>query len=375
MLRYAIKMMIGDRAKFFGIVIGLSFATFVITQQGGIFFGLMKRTYGFISDTSQADLWIMNKHVNYVDEVEPSQLSKLYQIRGVEGIEWAEPIFKGRVEARTFGNGDYQSCQLVGINAATLIGAPALMTEGTVTNLHFPDAILVNEEGRKLIGYPSLGDTFEINDRRAKITGFFTATRTFATQPIVYTTFDRALSYARPSGNFLTFVIAKAKKGVKPKELAKRISSLTDMAAFTSHDFAKLTVLYYLFNTGILLNFGIAVLLGFIIGIAISGQTFYNFAHDNRHFFATFKAMGAKTPLLIRMVIIQALMTGVVSWGLGIGAAALFGFTSAGTELSFILPWWLFLASFFSVLIITILSALLALFKITRVDPGIVFQT
>ncbi len=40
----AIKMLVGDKAKFLGIVMGLTFAALLIAQQGSIFCGLMLRT-------------------------------------------------------------------------------------------------------------------------------------------------------------------------------------------------------------------------------------------------------------------------------------------------------------------------------------------
>ncbi len=38
---FALKMLIGDRAKYIGIVIGLTFASLLITQQSAIFAGIV----------------------------------------------------------------------------------------------------------------------------------------------------------------------------------------------------------------------------------------------------------------------------------------------------------------------------------------------
>ena len=50
---------------------------------------------------------------------------------------------------------------------------------------------------------------------------------------------------------------------------------------------------YYLMYTGIPINFGITVFLGFLVGTAIAGQTFYNFTIENLKQFGALKAMGA----------------------------------------------------------------------------------
>ena len=40
----ALKMLVGDRAKYIGIIIGLTFASLLITQQSAIFAGIMTHT-------------------------------------------------------------------------------------------------------------------------------------------------------------------------------------------------------------------------------------------------------------------------------------------------------------------------------------------
>src|SRR5258708_23931081 len=96
----ALKMLIGDRPKFFGIVLGLTFSALLITQQGSIFWGLMLRTSSQIMDITGADLWVMDKNVRFVDDVKPMVENQLYRVRGVEGVKWAVPLYKGQGRAK-----------------------------------------------------------------------------------------------------------------------------------------------------------------------------------------------------------------------------------------------------------------------------------
>ena len=96
----AIKMLMGDRAKFLGIVMGLTFAALLITQQGSIFCGLMLRTCGQITDITGADLWVMDPAVRYIDDVKPMLENNLNRVRGVEGVLWAVPLYKGNARAK-----------------------------------------------------------------------------------------------------------------------------------------------------------------------------------------------------------------------------------------------------------------------------------
>lgn len=387
MLLLAIKILIGDKAKFIGIVLGLSFSSLIIVQQSSIFAGLMIRTFGFITDTSQADIWVMDKQVQFIDDVKPLKDTQLFMVRGIEGVEWAVPFYKGLLKAR-LRSGNFQMCNVIGIDDSTLIGGPPRMREGNIVDLRLVDAIIVNKVGademlaengiynpdKKPVVPLRVGEVIEINDRRAKVVGICDSSRTFQSQPVIYTTYNRALNYAPPERKQLSYILVKAMPGVSPKEVCDRISASSGLAAYTTSEFKKLTFDYYMNNTGIPLNFGIAVLLGVIIGMAISGQTFYNFILDNLRFLATFKAMGANNRLLTKMVLLQAVWVGFIGWGLGVGGAALFGWFSRNSDLSFLLMWQIYVISGVVMFLITGLSAWIGLSRVYRIDPAIVFR-
>src|SRR3954465_4326735 len=144
----AIKMLVGDRAKYLGIVMGLTFASLLITQQLAIFLGLMTRTFGFITDTSLPDIWIMDPKVQFIDDVKPLKDTQLYRVRGVEGVEWAVPLYKGLLKAR-LDNGNFQTCNVVGLDDATLIGGPPAMIEGQLGDLRGAEAVIIDDVGAK----------------------------------------------------------------------------------------------------------------------------------------------------------------------------------------------------------------------------------
>lgn len=127
-------------------------------------------------------------------------------------------------------------------------------------------------------------------------------------------------------------------------------------------------------NTGIPINFGIAVILGFMVGSAIAGQTFYSFTLENLRFFGTLKAMGTGNAVLLRMILLQAIVVGSIGFGLGVGGAALFGFLLRGTEFSFRLVPEILKLTAAAILIIVAFSALISIRKVMRPEPAIVFE-
>jgi len=144
----ALKMLIGDKGKYLGIIMGLTFASLLITQQSSIFTGLMTRTYGSITDLSQPDIWVMDPKVQFIDDIKPLQDTELFRIRSVPGVEWAVPLYKGLLKAR-LEDGNYQICNVFGLDDATLIGGPPVMIEGSLSDLRQQDAVIVDDVGAR----------------------------------------------------------------------------------------------------------------------------------------------------------------------------------------------------------------------------------
>jgi putative ABC transport system permease protein len=381
----ALKMLMGDRGKYIGIVMGLTFASLIMTQQPAIFLGLMTRTFSFISDVGLPDIWVMDPKVQFVDDIKPMQDTELFRVRGVSGVEWAMPMYKGLLKAR-LTDGTFQTCNVVGLDDTTLIGGPAVMLKGKLEDLRRSDSVIVDIDGATdKLGKPSptpggkpiplkVGDTLELNDRRATVVGISKVTRTFQAQPVIYTTYTRAKNYAPRERKLLSLVLVKAKKGQNLSELTRRIREGTGLSAYTKEEFKTLTYTYFLKNTGIPINFGISVLLGFIVGAAIAGQTFYNFTLDNLRQFGVLKAMGTSNGVLLRMILLQSLLVGGIGYGIGVGLTALFGYSMRNTILAFKFPWELLFFSGAGVSLICAFAAIISILKVIRLEPAIVFK-
>ena len=379
----ALKMLVGDRAKYLGIIMGLTFASLLITQQAGIFVGLMSRTYGAITDATGPDIWVMESNVQFIDDVKPMAGTELFRIRGVDGVQWAMPMYRGLIKAR-LDNGNYQSCIITGVDDATLIGGPATMVQGKLTDLRRADGIIVNDVGAagmlartdkngKTVPL-KVGDSLELNDHRAVVVGICKVARTFNSQPVVYTTYNRATTFAPQERKLLSFVLVKAAPGQDVQELCNRIKKATGMAAYSQRQFIDKTYQYFMDHTGIPVNFGISVVLGFLVGTAIAGQTFYQFTLENLRHFGALKAMGAGNRMVLKMIGVQAVLVGAIGYGLGVGIASLFGYLTRNTELSFRLPWWLMFGSAGAIIAICAIASMFSVWKVLKLEPAVVFK-
>ena len=322
MIGLALKMLFGDTAKYLMLIAGLFLATFV---------------------------------------------------RSVSEVAWAMPVFSGIQRVR-MDDGSFKAIQLVGIDAASLAGAPTRILEGTLTDLRLPNAVIVDQLAVERLskGRPhplTLGDTFEINDIEARVVGICEAKRSFTGGPYVWTTYERA----PPSRKMLSAVIAGPIEGVSVDEAAAAIEKATGLKAFVNRDFGEnekdfntSTIWWYVRNTGIPVSFGTTVVIGLIVGIAIACQTFYAFVLDNLMHLGALKAMGTSSLRLSMMLIVQAFTVGFIGFGLGLAASAMFaaGAIERGQPPVY-LPWIIPVATF---------GVILAIFRLSRFEPAMVFR-
>jgi len=182
----ALRMLLGDRAKYMGLIFGIAFSTMLMSNQVSIFTGLMLRTASQILDAREADIWVMDPRVEYVDEIEPLTDTQLERVRGVSGVEWAVPLYKGLTVAHA-RDGLLQQVILLGVDDATLTGVVPHLVLGAVENLKQPDATIIDRAGFQHM-WPgqtaALGKIIELNDHRAVIVGISEASPPFTTFPV-----------------------------------------------------------------------------------------------------------------------------------------------------------------------------------------------
>lgn len=374
------KMLTGDRTKYFGIVFGVAFGTLLIAQQSSIFVGLMRRTSSQIIDITSADIWVMDQRQRNVDDIRPMPDARLYRVRGVAGVEWAVRLSKSMVRVKTL-NGNFTQGILVGLDEASFTGAPLDMLEGNYLDLRRPDGVILDFDGYKQLfpGEPvTIGRTLDMNDRRAVIVGICKVTPPFQTFPVIYTRYSQAVQFMPRERNSLSFILAKASPSQDLQILLKRISQQTGLKAMTWDEFFWMNIGYYMENTGIPVNFGITVTLGFIVGGAIAGQTFYLFTLENLKQFGSLKAMGVTNLRLIGMILFQATVVGVMGYGIGLGFSALFFELmerSGQADLRGMwVPWQVAGIAAGAVALIIVIASLLSLRRVLVLEPAMVFK-
>lgn len=378
MYSLALKMLFADRAKYIMLISGLTFASLLMTQQAGVFFGLLDWTLGNLKNM-RAPIWVVDPKVEQANEIKPMRDTDVGRVRSVDSVAWAVPMYWGILQAR-LENGAFKPIQLVGLDSTTMIGRPANMIEGNIEDLRIPNTVVIDllaverlSRGRSSpIG---VGDSFEINDKEARIVGIAKTEMSFFGYPYIFTTYDQALEFAPKQRRMLSFILAAPADGKTADEVVADIKEQTGLGAYTEDRFATATIIWFFKNTGIPMSFATTILLGFIVGVAIAGQTFYSFILENLRHIGALKAMGASDWLITKMVILQAMTVGFIGYGLGIGLTVLIGNAFLKKRMPpFGMPYQVPLAVFIVILFICGFAAFLGIRKVRQLEPAVVFR-
>ena len=379
MIDIALKMLFGERAKYAILVSGICFSTILITQGMAMFSGILTYSYATASNI-RAPIWVVDPLVQQVGENQPLRDTDVDRVRSVEGVAWAAPLYVGSAQARLLGGGATQAVTLVGLDVDTLAGAPTKTIEGSVNDLRRAQGVIVDAQfiatmkkrrGEQL----GIGDVFEMNDREAVIVGITKATQGMSGSVYVFTTWDRAKEYVPSQRKMLTHILAAPAPGTPIVDVTRLISQKTALKAVTEAELKEMSAYWMLYQTPIPFVVGLWVGIGFIIGLGISGQTFYTFVLENTRHLGTLKAMGVSNRTLSMMIVTQAGIVGVVGFGLGVGAISAFFSILPEGRAPMVLIWYTPVIVFFSITLICMLTALLCVWRVTRIDPAIVFRS
>ncbi len=377
----ALRMLTGDKVKYYGLIFGIAFSTLLIAQQSTLFVNLMLRASAAVWDVTDADIWVMDQKAQTIEATRPLPSTDLYRVRGIPGVAWAVPMLRQGATVRTSA-GTLELVSVVGLDDPTLIGLPKRILRGNLSDLAAPDSLFIDDVGSRKL-FPGLtqdqivGQEIELNDQRAVIRGIVDANPSFTSGVLLYTQYSNALNYVPGTRNRMTFILARAAAGRDPAEVAREIEAATGLKARSQQEFAVDSIWYVAANTGIPINFGITVMLGFIVGVAIVGLTFSLFIRDNIKQFGALKAIGVTNGKIRGMVSLQAAWIGAIGYSIGIGLAAMFiimGSRNSDAFKGFYTPWQILIVVAVAVLLMVFGTGFIALRKVLKTEPAEVFR-
>ena len=320
-LKIAYKLLVNDKGKFAALLVGITFAVFLMIMMTSMFSGILNRSASTIHNLG-AKVWVLDPAVNTPANSIPMPDYVLDAVRSISGVKYAVPLYSGGALVK-LRSGVYQSVTVMGLDDASLYGRPELI-EGQIEDIYADNAFIVVKDSEfPKLENPKIGTEFELNDHRGVIVGIAKVTTgSLFGVPTLYTTYNRALQYI-PSMRFTTaFILIDPKSDDAVPSIKAQVKAL-GYEALTKDEFVQKTSNFYMYKTGVGTNVLIMTVISFIVGLSISGQTFYTFILENLERFGALKTIGAKGRELVYMILFQATFTALTGYGLGIGLASL----------------------------------------------------
>lgn len=373
-LRIAYKLLVNDRGKFVALLTGITFAVFLMVQMTSIFAGILARASGTVSNIG-ASVWIMDPGVDTTVNSIPLPDYLLDAARSVPGVRFAVPLYTGAGLAKLPG-GRYQAVSVLGLDDTSLFGRPPL-EQGRIDDIYAEDGyIVVNDSEYAKLGEAGIGSEFELNDHRGVIVGIArVAAGGLFGLPTLYTTYSRAAQTLPGTRYTTSFILAEVRNPAGLRALRRETARLGYLT-LTQAEFVERISDFYKYRTGVGTNILLMTAISFIVGLTISGQTFYTFILENLDKFGALKAIGAKGSELVRMIVFQAVFTALAGYGLGVGlcavliAVAKWRLPSYAADIT-----WLNLGfALAMVLVIAAVSGYIGVRKVLRIEPFDIFR-
>ncbi len=373
-LRIAFKLLVNDKGKFAALLVGITFAVFLMVMMTSMFAGVLTRSSSTVLNIG-AKIWVMDPAVNTVASSIPMPDYVLDAVRSINGVKYAVPLYSGGAQVK-LKSGTYQAVTVIGLDDSTLYGRPQLYA-GKIEDIYAENGfIVVNDAEFKKLEYPKIGTEFELNDNRGVVVGLakVNSSGLFGV-PTLYTTYNRAITYI-PSTRFTTsYILVEPKSSSDIAYIEQQVKKLGYLAV-TEDEFVQRISDFYMYQTGLGINMFIMTAISFIVGLSISGQTFYTFILENIQKFGALKAIGAKGRELVYMILFQATVTAFIGYGLGVGLASLIIMTArlrmpdyaaqiAYRNLGF---------AFIMVVIIAGISSYVGVRKVLKIEPFDIFR-
>jgi putative ABC transport system permease protein len=373
-LRIGFKLLVNDKAKFSALLIGITFAVFLMMQMTAMFAGILNRAYSTVTNVGAA-MWIMDPAVNTASSAIPLPDYLRDAVRSMDGVSYAVPLFIGGALVK-LDSGTYQSVTVVGLDDTSLFGRPEL-EQGNIQDIYSDNSfVVVNDAEFSKLENPKIGTSFELNDHRGTIVGIArVAANGLNGVPTLYTTYSRAIEYLPTTRFTISYVLVQPKSEAAVAGIKQQVAKL-GYVAFTKDEFNKRISDYYTYKTGIGTNILLMTVISFIVGLSISGQTFYTFILENLEKFGALKAIGAKGRELVYMILFMATFTALTGYGLGIGLVTLM-ISLARARLpnyAAMITFWNLGLAFGMVLLIAAISSYIGIRKVLKIEPFDIFR-
>lgn len=372
MVALARKTLIYEWRRFLPAILAVGFAGLLQLLQLALVLGIFGSTSLYITGSS-ADVWVGYPGTQSVGSgraIDPNVEARVLMDPAVLRVEpyiWVDGDWRGAKETggvSVFVSGiDPSANGLMFSNAL----APALRAR-----LAEPDAIVVDRSAIEQLGI-SIGQTATINGHQVHVVGISSGLRALGGVNVLCSLDTARRLDTDAEDNGPTYLVAKIRHPNQANAVAQRLrgdQSFGPYTAWSARDFARISVLYWLFDTGA--GAGVLFLAGivFLVGAVITSQTLIAAVNGSVREYATLNALGVGVSALRRVVLEQAFWVGA----LGLLGASVLGVAllvlARSQDVPVVLNVPAALACIILVMGLAAVSGLAAMRSLRRVDPA-----
>ncbi|MGB7329175.1 MAG: ABC transporter permease [Rubripirellula sp.] len=369
----ATRTLFHDRGKLVAGLVGVIFSVVLVNIQGGLFFGLIRKA-SLLIDKGNADIWVGHRGMHNVDFPHDIPERWIHRVRSIPGVKEAEPMRISFSEMSLPGGG-FEGTMVVGLSPNSDLGRAYEISEGPPDALSHVRGVIVDSCDNDKLLDPALGEFRELGGQRVKIVGKSYGILSFLVTPYVFTTYAQSSEFSGGDPTMSSYFLVRLAPGSNAKDVCNEITNrLGDVSAYTSDEFASLSINYWLTRTGLGISFGAATALGLLVGLVMVAQTLYAMVLDRISEFATLKALGSTEREILLLLGAQSSL--VASIGIVIGMVTSFviqqTFSSPRAEIMFSPK--LYIGSGLLVFVICIAASGLPYLRVRQVDPHSILQ-
>ena len=372
MVALARKTLVYEWRRFLPAMLAVGFAGLLQLLQIALVLGIFGSTSLYITGSS-ADVWVGYPGTQSVGQgrsIDADVESRILMDPAVQRVEpylWVDGDWRGTGE--TGGVSVFVS----GIDTrADGLMFSRVLSPALRARLAEPDAVVVDRSALDQLGV-GIGQTATINGRQVRVVGISSGLRALGGVNVLC-----SLDTARQLDSDVTdvgptYLIAKLHDPREADAVAARLRGSQAFGPYTSwsaSDFARRSVIYWLFDTGA--GAGVLFLAGivFLVGAVITSQTLIAAVNGSVREYATLNALGVGVGALRKVVLEQAFWVGA----LGLLGASVFGIVlmmlARSQDVPVVLNVPAALACIILVMGLAAVSGLAAMRSLRRADPA-----
>ena len=372
-LTLAFRNLFHDRIRLAVTLVGILFSIVLVAVQLGLYLGSSREITGLI-DNAKGELWITAFGAKSFEDGGMLLTQKERNAAlAVPGVKSVAPVFAVFAEWRKPQGGSTRVV-VVGADAEDGGLAPFRLVNGTWEDIKAPEGIAVDQSYLEELGVAGIGSTAQIAQGRVRVRALTDDIRSFTQSPYVFMPISRARALLGVPEATTTFHLVTLEPGANVEQVRTLLKpQIAPAEVLTKDEFLSRSLKQWLFNTGAGAALIGGALLGTLVGTVIVAQTLYSSTKDHINEFATLRALGSSSGYIHRVILAQAGMSALLGYALGMIIALIIVYAAQGSALPIMMTPGLALGLLLLTLAMCAISAISAIFKVTRIDPATVF--